>query len=67
MKNQIVKLCKGNPGAMRVLCQLAKIDSRLLDYLEMYNITGSDIWYEYKDICGEDIEKYSEFVNEKYS
>lgn len=64
----VVKLSKGNPGAVRVLCEMLKEtafidpDSLLgaltcLLQLDMMGIYGDGIWLLYKDICGEDLVK----------
>lgn len=49
-------LCQGNPGALRVLCAMAKTGEmnyyRILDDL---GIVGPRIWKLYKDCCKEDL------------
>ena len=57
----LVKLAEGNPGAARVLGDLASKENGLgfvhCCKLDAYGIYGSRIWMCYKDLCGEDIEK----------
>lgn len=57
----IVKMSEGNPGAVRVLAELTKMEDGLgfIHYLKMddYGIYGSRIWMCYKDLCGEDMDK----------
>lgn len=62
----IVKMAEGNPGAVRVLCEMLK-DGGAIDpdnsfgglgallSLDTFGIYGSRIWVLYKDICGEDL------------
>ena len=61
----IVKLADGNPGAVRVLCELFHASPIVdpigvtgfapLDWLDTWEVYGPHIWLLYKDICGEDI------------
>ena len=64
----IFKMSEGNPGAVRVLCEILQnpqIDPDgfmgptgvilSLDILELY---GSNIWILYKDVCGESVVKF---------
>ena len=58
---EIVKtMADGNPGAMRVMFQFLEQDVfdgieaiRTLDRIEIY---GPDIWFAYKDICGQNVD-----------
>jgi len=66
----VVKMVEGNPGALRVVCELLKpnlvegfMDICRLDDLELY---GSDIWLAYKDVCGMDIKKLRERLRNNY-
>ncbi len=69
VQSAIVKLSGGNPGGLRVCCELFKagplVDpdaggmaglGPLLD-LDFLGIYGSEIWMLYKDVCSEDITK----------
>ena len=47
MKEKILRLSKGNPGAITVLVQL---DWAAVLKLEELHITGSKIWEKYKDV-----------------
>lgn len=66
-RTAVTKLCEGNPGALRVLCDLFKA-SPVVDpgamagsglapllLLDEWGVYGPHIWLLYKDICGEDI------------
>jgi len=67
MKDVLVMLGEGNPGALSVMCQMLKegpeIDPQSADpflavlALDTHEIYGSDIWILYKDICGQDMTK----------
>ena len=63
-RSGIVKLAEGNPGALRVLCELFKASPTVdlestgfapLVWLDTWEVYGPHIWLLYKDICGEDI------------
>jgi len=65
-KDIIVKLCKGNPGALRVLVDAFQsggtIDPdalfggvHVLLELDELDIVGPRIWILYKDVCGQDM------------
>lgn len=57
---EIVKrMADGNPGAIGVMFQFLKLDVfdgieaiRTLDRIEIY---GPDIWFAYKNICGQNV------------
>jgi hypothetical protein len=65
IKDAIIKMCDGNPGALKVLLQLVKrhefgfVDLFRLDDAEIY---GSRIWICYKDIYGHDINVLSDAI-----
>ncbi len=61
IKDVMVKLCKGNPGGLRVLTEVYKQADRISRYNERtmivllfdsLGIYGPDIWMLYKDVCG---------------
>jgi len=66
-RTAITKLCEGNPGGLRVLCELFKaspvVDPKAMGgsgfapllILDTMGIYGSHIWLLYKDICGQNI------------
>lgn len=65
-EQMIVRMCKGNPGALNVLMQTLNVGvtegavaTLKLDALKIW---GSDIWVAYKYICGEDLDKFVETV-----
>ncbi len=71
VQDSVTKMSKGNSGAITVLCEILKkepaIGIMLICKLDDANIRGSDIWVEYKDICGEDIEKFiAKIKNNEY-
>lgn len=56
LKQSVIKMCDGNPGAINVMMGLhvefgetAIFTIRKMDALGIY---GSDIWLAYKDVCG---------------
>lgn len=53
-------LSEGNPGALRVLTELQGDGEGFLDVLgcDSKRLYGSRIWMLYKDVCGEDIERF---------
>lgn len=53
-------LSEGNPGALRVLMELFGDGAGFLDVLgcDSKRLYGSRIWMLYKDVCGEDIERF---------
>lgn len=66
-KKDIISRSKGsdggiNPGALRVLHDLAQKGPEIYQAVAPQLGTGSEIWLKYKDECGEDldtlIEKY---------
>lgn len=68
VQSAIMKLAEGNPGALRVCCDLFKATPEVdpqagfggytpLLFLDTLNVYGSEIWMLYKDVCGEDIRK----------
>ena len=60
MQEAIFALSDGNPGAVRVLCELLEGGNGIMDLLlcDTKRLYGSQIWVCYKDICGEDIERF---------
>jgi hypothetical protein len=68
----IVKLCAGNPGAIRVCTELVKTGGDdpfkgfmlLLDADDM-GLKGSSLWIAYKDHCGQDINKLADSLRSR--
>jgi hypothetical protein len=67
-KDIMITLADGNPGAIRVCCELVMRTSHIdpasalgavgaLLLLDTFHIYGPRIWMLYKDVCGEDIAK----------
>lgn len=66
IQDMIVKMAEGNPGALRVLCEMSQARgvagfSHLLDLDDM-NIRGPQIWVGFKDYCREDLGKFREAI-----
>jgi hypothetical protein len=56
VKELIIELCEGNPGALSVCVSLLKtFGTEPLKELKFLNIRGGAIWDLYKDECGEQI------------
>ena len=62
VQKDILERAKGNPGAARILGQLASKGEEIYSKVAPNLGNGSEIWLKYKDECGEDldamIEKY---------
>lgn len=68
VKEAIVTLSEGNPGALSVLIELAKAGGYdIITYMLAFGPSGSGIWVEYKDNCGQDIDKFMEVMRERLS
>ena len=63
----ITIMSEGNPGALNVLCTLAKEDNGVILILDLddMGMRGSQIWIEWKDGCGQDLEKFKEFCRSR--
>lgn len=49
IRDAVLALSKGNPGALSVLAQVCQKSPESLYYLDAKGIYGSDIWSLYKD------------------
>lgn len=58
----LYELADGNPGAFSVVSQL---ESKELRALKRTSLRGSDIWIGYRDICGEDMVKFTEMIKDE--
>lgn len=62
VRDTIIDLAEGNPGAVTVLSQIARQrpneSDDLFDTLAAMNLRGSRIWLGYKDYCGEDLTEF---------
>jgi len=69
VKDVIIKMSDGNPGALRVLMEMLQKEDGLLNIfiLDDMNIYGSRIWVGYKDICNYDLDKYFELIKKRDS
>ncbi|RLC88664.1 MAG: hypothetical protein DRJ03_01965 [Chloroflexi bacterium] len=61
----IATMCEGNPGALRVLSQLALTDPTLIVALDDMNIRGPQVWLGYKDHCREKLEVFTRCIRER--
>jgi hypothetical protein len=65
----LFKMSEGNPGALRVLMDILKMNELngffLILSLDDMNIRGTQIWVGYKNFCGEDIFKFIEAVTNR--
>ena len=68
IKQKIINLSAGNPGALTVLCELVNHDPILnivtIAMIEALKIKGPSIWMLYKDVCGKKIDKTMEVLGE---
>ena len=67
LKDVIIKMSEGNPGAMKLLMDMLQYTSgleRILD-LDTMGIYGSQIWVGYKNHCGSDIENFLKTIKRK--
>lgn len=66
MRSVLKAVTKGNPGAMRVFFELLEQQGGLagIDCVSLVaqGITGSEVWYLYKDCCNYDIAAFHESV-----
>jgi len=68
MKEKIIALSEGTPGAVVAMTKLAKSQPdapALLAVLEKREIRGSDVWVAYKDECDEDIDTFADYLRDK--
>lgn len=65
----VLKLSENNPGAISVLTRIIKEmgDLGVLTILNLddMNIRGTQIWYGYKDVCGEDLKKFIDCIRNR--
>jgi hypothetical protein len=56
IKDRILNIAQGNPGALRVLVDMAQqgANDALLD-LERAGVHGGQVWLIFKDGCGQDL------------
>lgn len=66
MLDAIVQMSEGNPGAMTVLMDVAKLPPTealgILLTLDDMNMRGPQIWVAYKDHSGENFEQFAGYV-----
>jgi hypothetical protein len=65
IKEVIIQMCEGNPGALNVLSQLAFTEPELIAILDDMNIRGPQIWLGYKDHCGQQLERFTRCIRER--
>jgi|688.fasta_scaffold2839228_1 hypothetical protein len=62
IRQHVAELCKGNPGAIRVLVDVyqsegAKSALEIYRMMREMNITGPNVWLAFKDASGQDLQK----------
>lgn len=64
-QEKIIFLADGIPGAIVVLATIKRDHEQHLEFminqLITHNIRGSNIWKIYKELCGQNIEKFLSF------
>lgn len=68
IKDNIVSMSDGNPGAITVLTQIVNTDPdprELFKTLDEMNIYGPRVWLGYKDYCSEDVDKFINCIVEQ--
>ncbi len=67
LRDIIIQMSEGNPGALSVLMKLNEHDTGFLDILGLddMNIRGSQIWVAYKDHCDENISGLIQCINNR--
>ena len=71
LQSSLIKLSQGNPGALRVLCELVKADPTaglisMLDADDM-GLRGPAIWVGYKDFAKGDLQVFREALRNRSS
>ena len=61
MSGNTMKLSQGNPGAINVILQVAE-NNLILEILDKNQIYGSKIWFLYKYICDNSIDKMTSLL-----
>jgi hypothetical protein len=63
LKEVLILMSDGNPGAATVLVQLIKSgDVETIERLLEYDIKGSHIWVLYKDLCDQSLQTMAKLV-----
>lgn len=69
VRDKLIQIADGNPGAITVLAQLyfvgLKENHNYIDELVKLNIIGVDIWLMYKNDCQENIENMKILIRKK--
>lgn len=68
MRDTLIQMSEGNPGAVSVLVQLIKDDP--MGFIDVLNLDdmgmrGSQIWIAYKDHCKEDIGAFRKALRDR--
>ena len=69
LRDTLIKLCQGNPGALNVLIELHKAYGDqffipLAIALELTQTKAPNIWIVFKDICNHDLEKTRDYLKD---
>lgn len=66
VKEVIVTMCEGNPGALNVLCSCVEKQGDMavvtFGHLDDLDIRGDEIWVGYSDYCNKDLDRFIECV-----
>lgn len=56
LRDNIIDISKGNPGALTVLIDLVKLyGEEAVEFVaQIDGLTGSELWLLYKDVCKQD-------------
>ena len=54
----LLALSEGNPGALRILSELYQNNWMLILRIDSLHLYGFHIWEVYKDVCGEDLDRF---------
>lgn len=67
IRDALVIMAEGNPGAINVLVKLMEDPIGFIDVLHLddMNMRGSQIWVGYKDHCKQDIEAFRKCIRER--
>lgn len=59
-QSAVMKLAEGNPGALRVCCELANREHGIMHLLHLddMGMRGPSIWMGYKDFAGENLDTF---------
>jgi hypothetical protein len=64
IKEKIISMCDGNPGALRVLMDISQIENGIpaIMLMDTAGLKGCKVWLAYKDVCLENYESLIAWV-----